>query len=65
MSTTQRVTLGVMLAIIVFCVVIVKAKSARCDYCTPAPCYSASMCNAGCQCMKPSDFVGGKCVAFK
>ncbi len=39
--------------------------AARCDYCTPAPCFSASQCNAGCVCMKPNDFTPGTCTSFK
>ena len=40
-------------------------EPAYCDYCTPAPCYSETMCNAGCVCMRSSDFEPGKCVSFE
>jgi hypothetical protein len=40
-------------------------EPAYCKYCTPAPCFSASQCNAGCVCIRSSDFDPGSCVIIE
>ena len=40
-------------------------KPAFCVYCTPAPCFGESQCNAGCQCLSTGDGTPGTCVQLR
>jgi hypothetical protein len=40
-------------------------EPALCKYCTPAPCFGPEQCNAGCQCVRSSDFDPGRCLSIE